>query len=270
LKGWLSALPIGVALALILVSALAPFASRGQANGTSRVYLPAISVASLPTPTPTPAGCQPIPGASYGSASISGSPTNIPAAIDPDLNLLIRGWQQTSQPLSFVTYSGVPDSRAPQLKGLFGDHRVPSFTSAYQVYDWNWASNSRGSLLTNWPVTLLGMGVSPGEEIEVPNSGYSIGSGYNALVLYATNTQITLKYTRADNVVYGYTIHVEGVCVEPSLLALYNQLNAAGRASLPALTQGQPFGRANYGEIQVAIRDSGEFMDPRSQPDWWQ
>lgn len=268
MRGWLKAPHVVAALALILVGTLVPWASHGQAAGSTHyVYIPSIQVA--PPPSPTPAGCQSIPGASYGSASINGSPTSIPAASHPDLNLDIRGWQQTNASLGFVPYGGASDPSAPNLHGLFGDNRVPTFTSAYQVYDWNWSTNSRGALLQTWPVTLLGMGVSPGEEIHVPSSGYTIGSGYQVLVLYATNSQITLKYTRDDNVVYGYTIHVEGVCVEPSLLDLYNRLNAAGRQTLPALTSGQPFGRANYREIQVAIRDSGSFMDPRSQKDWW-
>ena len=43
-----------------------------------------------------------------------------------------------------------------------------------------------------------------------------------------------------------------------------------GRARLPALEAGQAFGRARGGEIGVAIRDAGTFMDPRSDKDWWQ
>jgi hypothetical protein len=113
------------------------------------------------------------------------------------------------------------------------------------------------------------MATAPGEVLRLPDSGYSIGSGYEALVLYATEERITLKYTREDNVVWGYTIHVENVCVEPSLLALYRAWNDAGRAQLPALRGGQPFGRARGGEIRVAIRDNGTFMDPRSQGCWW-
>jgi len=113
------------------------------------------------------------------------------------------------------------------------------------------------------------MGVTPGEVLRLPDSGYDIGSGYEALVLYATKERITLKYTREDNVVSGYTLHVENVCVEPSLLALYQAWNDAGRGRLPALRGGQPLGRAQGVEIGVAIRDNGAFMDPRSRWDWW-
>jgi hypothetical protein len=112
--------------------------------------------------------------------------------------------------------------------------------------------------------------VAPEETIHVPESGYTIGSGYEVLVLYASRERITLKYTRNDNVVSGYTLHVENVCVEPTLLALYQAWNDAGRSQLPALRAGQAFGRARGDEIGVVIRDNGTSMDPRSRKDWWQ
>jgi hypothetical protein len=114
------------------------------------------------------------------------------------------------------------------------------------------------------------MGVTPGEVIYFPESGYSIGSGYMALVLYASEERITLKYTREDDVVEGYTIHVENICVEPRLLSLYREKNDQGRGRLPALGADQPIGRARGYEIGVATRDWGTFLDPRSRKDWWQ
>ena len=113
------------------------------------------------------------------------------------------------------------------------------------------------------------MGTTAGEVLRLPDSGYDIGSGYDALVLYATETRLTIKYTREDNVVRGYTLHLENVCAEPGLLSLYRQLNAQGRRTLPALRPGQPLGRATGSEILVAVRDTGNFMDPRSRKDWW-
>jgi hypothetical protein len=147
---------------------------------------------------------------------------------------------------------------------------VPALTTVYQVYDWNWGCNCRGGLLTTWEVTLAGMGVTPGEVLYFPDSGYNIGNGYEALVLYASEERLTLKYTREDNVVQGYTIHIENICVEPSLLALYESWNSAGRGRLPALGAGQPLGRARGSEFGAAIRDWGTFLDPRSRKDWWQ
>ncbi|MFN2291749.1 MAG: hypothetical protein ACK2UC_11200 [Anaerolineae bacterium] len=220
------------------------------------------------TARPEPSGCEQIPGVQYASLSVT--PQTLDAAEHPDLNLALRGYELTAAYCGLVDYGGTGDARAPQLYTLFADGRVPVFPAVYQVYDWDWGRDCRGVLLTNPPVTLAGMGVPPGEVLRLPDSGYDIGSDYEALVLYATEGRITLSYTREDSVVKGYTVHVENVCVEPSLLALYETLDDAGRVQLPALRGGQPFGRALGTEIRVAIRDAGTFMDPRSRKDWWQ
>jgi hypothetical protein len=228
---------------------------------TYYLYLPLIAKAET---------CQAIPGENYGTLSVNPPPTDRPAEVHADLNLALRGYQPTGAYLGLVDHNGSGDNNAPQLPGLFSDDRTGTVNAVYQVYDWNWGCNCRGDLLTNWDVTLAGLAVTPEETIHVPNSGYTIGDGYEVLVLYASTDRITLKFTRDDNVVSGYTLHLEDVCVEPNLLALYQVWNNAGRSRLPALRPGQAFGRARNGEIGVAIRDNGTFMDPRSRKDWWQ
>ena len=229
---------------------------------TPRAYLPFVAKPLT--------GCSPIPGVQYGTLDVEGPPTDRPAELHADLNLALRGYEATSAYLGLVNIDGLEDPKAPQLYTLFADHREPAFTTAYQVYHWDWGCNCRGDLVTKPYVTVLGMGSALAEEIYVPDSGYDIGSGYKVLVLYATKERITLKYTPNDNVVYGYTVHVENICVEPRLLALYRAMNDAGRVRLPALRFDQPFGRALGSEIRVAIRDTGAFMDPRSRKDWWE
>jgi hypothetical protein len=234
---------------------------RPAAVFTRQLYLPLIDVADT---------CPTIPGESYGTLDVDGPATDRPAEAHADLNLALRGYElNTTADKGLVDYNGAGDAGAPQLPGLFADNRTGVFTNVYQVYDWNWSCNCRGSLLANWDVTLAGLEVSAGETIHAPDSGGSLGDGYEVLVLYASMERITLKYTQQDNVVYGYTIHVENVCVEPNLLALYESWNAAGRGRLPALRPGQAFGTATGNEIGVAVRDTGEFMDPRSRKDWW-
>jgi hypothetical protein len=122
--------------------------------------------------------------------------------------------------------------------------------------------------MTDPEVTLADLVATPGETIHVPGSGYDIGDGYQVLLLYANEERLTLKYTREDTIVGGYGIHLENVCVDANLLALYRQLNDAGRHELPALRAGQAFGRARSDHIGVGMRDTG-FMDPRSRKDWW-
>jgi len=201
---------------------------------------------------------------------VNGDPTDPPAEEHPDLNLALLGYELTDAYKGLVDPGGGGDPNAPQLPGLFADNRTATFSAVYQVYGWDWGCNCRGALITDPEVTMAGLAVTPGETIHVPDSGYTIGGGYEVLVLYATPERITLKYTPDDHVIRGYTLHVENICVEPRLLALYQSWNEAGRGRLPALRAGQAFGRARGNEIGVVIRDTGAFMDPRSGKDWWQ
>lgn len=214
--------------------------------------------------------CAPIAGESYGTLTPDGPPTDRLAEQHADLNLALRGYAPTTARLGLVDYGGQADPSAPQLAGLFAERRAPAITSVHRVYDWNWDSNSRGDPISDPAVTLMELAATAGETIHAPNSGYTLGSGYEVLVLYASSQRITLKYTRNDNVVHGYTLHIEGICVEPTLLALYETWNAAGRGQLPALAAGQALGRSRGQAIGVAIRDNGSFLDPRSRKDWWQ
>jgi hypothetical protein len=228
---------------------------------TPRAYLPLIARPAGPACAPT--------GQTYGTLDPI-DPTSGDVSQHPDMNLAVRGYVATTASLGLVDYAGNVDPNAPQLYSLFGDQRTPTFNKAYQVYRWDWTCNCRAGPITKWAVTLLGMRTTPGEIIHLPKAGYDIGGGYGALVLYADPTRLTLKYTREDNVVAGYTIHLENICVDANLLALYRQLNAAGRSQLPALWPGQPIGRGPGTEIDAAIRDTGAFLDPRSRKDWWQ
>ncbi len=211
--------------------------------------------------------CQPT-GETYGRL-----PPDNPYAGDvethPDENLAVRGYEPATAYMGLVDYAGSIDPNAPQLPALFGDNRTATFSHGYRVYRWDWTCNCRSGLIQKWDVTLLGLATRPDEIIHLPVSGYDIG-GYGAMVLYASPTRLTLKYTREDDVVAGYTLHLENICTDPNLLALYRQLNATGRGELPALFPGQPLGRASGNEIDIAMRDAGSFLDPRSRKDWWQ
>ena len=93
------------------------------------------------------------------------------------------------------------------------------------------------------------------------------------MVPYAEENRLTLIYTRNDTVASGYAIHIENICVDSNLLALYRaQTDAAGwhtTGQLPALKNNQQIGTAFVGGVRVAVRDRGAFMDPRSRKDWW-
>ncbi len=271
----------GVVALIVIVAALSPSANVAFGQGTSPIppvslYLPALSQATefeqhlCPT-TST---------ATYVSIPIEGSPrqASYPPVADPDLNLVVRSYSATTALLGLVDIGGHTDANAPRLHTLYAPPRVPTFTGAHRVNDWDWACpqsltglGCRGLPLTEWEVTLISMQTAVGEAVYAPDWPRDILSGvYKAMVLYAEAERITLVYTRRDSPAHGYVIHLEGVCVDPNLLSLYQSLDAAGRSSLPGLRSGERVGQAKNASIAVAIRDSGAFMDPRSSKDWWQ
>ncbi|MDX9954162.1 MAG: hypothetical protein RBT75_08710 [Anaerolineae bacterium] len=207
--------------------------------------------------------CEPILGVSYTALSVVREGPVPDAENDAGYNLGLLDYELTYAYPGLVDYNGGEDPSAPQFPFLFGDQRVPTFPNVYRLYH-GW-----GEPVTDWPVTMLGMAVTRCEVLQVPESGYRIDQqGQQVLVIYASEERIALNYGRKDSL-YGYTIYIENVSVEPSLMALYRQLDAAGRYELPALFGSQPLGQATTSEIRVVIRDTGAAMDPRSRKDWW-
>jgi hypothetical protein len=186
-----------------------------------------------------------------------------------ELNIGARGFDSVTGDLSLIDIAGPVDAGAPQLAGLFPDERVPALSRLYQIYSWDWDCGCQGPLLADPPVSMAGFAVNAGDRIRVPRSSYYLGNDYEALVLYADSNQVTLNYTRTGNPVRGYTLYLESLAVDSHLLSLYQRTNGAGRGELPALRAGQAVGLAKGTEIDVAIRDAGGFMDPRSRKDWW-
>jgi hypothetical protein len=208
-----------------------------------------------------------------------------PAYLHADKNLALRSYSPTDLSLRELVDYGCGDSKQPpQFATLFQPHRVPPLVGFYRVYNWNWATSpepgTRGDPITDYPATALGLQATPGEVLHVPESDYDIGGGMEVLVLFADEDSITLRYTREDSSApAGYTVHVDNICTDPNLLALYNALDDAEGPryqypnfsyDLPNLPAGKPFGTARGGEIVVAIADTGAFQDPRSCDDWWQ
>ena len=202
-------------------------------------------------------------GASYAALSVVRESSVPDAENDAGYNLGLLGYELTDAYRGLVDYNGGEDPGAPQFPFLFGDQRVPNVPNVYRLYH-GW-----GEPVTDWPVTMFGMEVADFEILHVPESGYRIDpQGYQVMVIYASEQRVALNYGRKDSLA-GYTLYIENVCVEPSLLALYRQLDAAGRNDLPALFGSQALGRATTSEIRVVIRDTGSAMDPRSRKDWW-
>ena len=223
-------------------------------------------------------GCPTTSDAEFELIPILNSSDDHPDVLHGDLNFSQRGYSPTSANLTLQDYAGGVDVNAPQLSGLFQPTQFPGISQAYRASHWDWGCGEhgcRGNPITDWPVTVIGLATTPGQTIYPPDRLPEIlPRGFKALVLYAEERRITLGYTRDDTVATGYAVHLENVCVDPNLLSLYRaQNNAFGfRATgwLPALRQDQSLGITDSNEIQVAIRDRGAFMDPRSRKDWWQ
>jgi len=249
-----------ITLFLLLILARQAFVQAQKSDDYNRSYVPLVTT-NLPS-------CE-IPGQTYHALNVTGSSSNPDAEDNPDLNLGLRGYELTTASLELVEIGPLVDSKAPQFPALFSNNRVPVFSNAYHRYRWDWDCHCPTDTYSPWDTTLLGMAVAPGEIIQVPDSGYDIGGGYEVMVLYADEERITFHVGNSDKL-DGYVMHLEDVCTEPDLLALYESLHANGRRRLPVLRGHQPFGRALGNEIKIAVRDSGHFLDPRSRNNWWQ
>lgn len=251
------------------------------------VYLPLVSKMSYTCPSTSV--YQYSGGIAY---QLDGDNPVRPAYNHADKNLELRGYTPNMDPnlkRELVDYGSGDPTQPPQLATLFEPHRVPALSNFYRVYDWRWTDSpdpgTRGDPITDFPVTALGMRTTPGETLHVPTSGFDIGGGMEVIVLFADEDTVALRYAREDSVApWGYTVHVDNICTDPNLLALYNSLDDPNGPryvyvppearpysyDLPNLSAGQPFGTARSTEIIVAIVDSGGFMDTRSCNEWWQ
>jgi hypothetical protein len=212
-----------------------------------------------------------------------------PAYLHADKNIELRGYTLYTGTLKreLVNYGSDDPTQPPQFTSLFDPNRVPTLTNFYRVGSWSWARSpspgTRGAPITSPKITALGLATTPGERIRVPKSGYDIGGGMEVLLLFADEDTVALRYTREDSSgSNGYTVHIDNICTDPNLLALYNTHDRSNGPryvyryrgyccyDLPNLRAGRTLGRARGSEVVVAISDTGTFWDPRSCNEWWQ
>jgi hypothetical protein len=208
-----------------------------------------------PSPTPKPKfSCPSFSGENYDTATVIVK-NSTPISLRRDITLppLIP----ISVTLSLIDGQIVdPDPKVPQFSTVFSPKRTPRFLAAYKA-----EGELRGPQSTD--VEILELETNPGESLRFPKTGYDIGGGNAAMVLNASEDKITFKIGREDNVVLGYTLYFEGVCLDKNLEALYQRLNSEGRNSLPAIKVGQIFGWAKSDRLKIALRDTGTFLDLR-------
>ena len=78
------------------------------------------------------------------------------------------------------------------------------------------------------------------------------------MVLYADGRQLAFTYQQDDEY-EGYLVHLENLCVDPNLVALYRQLDAGGRALLPGVQNGSAVGHRIRPRGRRGRADSGSF-----------
>jgi len=198
----------------------------------------------------------------YNLIPINGQRDSRPAAEHGDLNLKLRDPQPINVELGLVDAGVGVDARAIKLSPIF----EPNFVAAYTIHDWDWGCNCKGNLIQDDDVVLVGIKTTPGEPVFIPPHPRDIYEGkYYAVLLYADEDSMTFVYAREGTVAMGYTVHYLGLYTDPNLLALYDESKGN---MLPGLTLDTPVGVAG-GQLIVAIRDNGKFLDARSINDWW-
>lgn len=282
LLGLISALTACAFLALSAMNVEGASSAPADFTPTAYVYLPLVFGGHYTCPATSTNSYD------YGTAFQYDTDNPVrPTHLHADKNLALRSYSYTDPPLrELVDYGSDDSTQPPQFATLFQPHRVPPLVDFYRVHHWDWVTSPdpgfQGDPITDYPATALGLQTTPGEILHVPESEYDIGGSpkMQVLVLFADEDSVTLRYTREDSSApAGYTVHVDGICTDPNLLALYNALDdPAGPRyqypntsyNLPNLPAGKPFGTARGTEVIVAIADTGAFQDPRSCNEWWQ
>lgn len=238
--------------------------------------------ASVALPIVSNGGCAAASANSYAVIPIEGAAYKNNALTDEnaDLRLSVLSYAPSTGAAQLVEYGGASDPNAPNFRALFQPPRIPSIAQNFRHYNWNWNEaggppyGSRGAVNTDWEVSVMSAGVSAGEGIYAPARAPIIyGGDVVAMVLYASERELTLAYNRQDSVTSGYVVHLLGFCVDGNLVGAYRAQVQNGRRAtgqLPAVRSHQQVGTASGQPLVVAIRDRGGFLDPRSRKDWWQ
>ena len=211
-----------------------------------------------------------------------------PAAAHADKNFTLRGYVVNTDSWlrrELVNYGTDDPTQPPQFATLFSPNRVPPLVGFYRVHDWNWSPSPAPGSPRRATDAVAGDGVGIAGVARrrcfvcrhPPTTSARATRSSSCMPM---SDEWRSAITREDSAgAAGYTVHVEGLCTDPKLLALYNQLNAAngpryvypnGQYPLPVLPAGKPIGVARGSEVVVAVVDSGTFMDPRSCNEWWQ
>ncbi len=280
---WMTLLGL-VAMAALLLPGKAP--ATAAPLGGATVYLPVIYRLVYTCPATSS-------NSYYQNVIYRGEvPPIRPAEQHGDKNFALRGFiTNTVEAKTLISGQADPQepNQPPQLGTIFNPDRVTTaaanITQVYHTYFWIFGiypdPGQRGGEDANPAVGVLGLGAAPGEVLQAPTSFYEVAFvnnvHYQAFVMYADADTVALHYSAEDTVVNGYTVHIDNICTDPNLLALYNALDGGGTGprytntsfNMPYIAVGQAIGTARDNLVRVKVVDTGSTIEPRMCWNLW-
>jgi len=184
---------------------------------------------------------------------------------------------------------GVVDSKMNSFMGSMFGYKPQLLAGAFDVaYGGSVPQGNDTPVKGDAPV--LQVPTEPGAEVKVPQTGYDIGGGYEAMVVFATSDRVTIHIGRHEYFVGsggnncnggkcsgGYWIYVKDICVDEQIVSAYNSVKGAQEGAgadktpiqLPMVRPGQTLGKATGSSVVVGVRDNGPFIST-FKPVYWQ
>jgi hypothetical protein len=175
---------------------------------------------------------------------------------------------------------GAVDSKMNGFMASMFGFKPSRLAGAYRMRYQNAPRGGDSEIKGNAPV--LEVAVDPANPtIKVPSTGYDIGSGNEAMVVFASSDRVTLHIGRHEYFTSsktckngqtcsgGYWIYVKNICVDQKIVSAYNSVKSAQESAgadlnpiqLPMLRAGHILGKAqSNNKIIVGVRDNGPFI----------
>jgi len=173
------------------------------------------------------------------------------------------------------TDTGAVDGGVKNMMGSMFGYKPKRLVSAYDPPD-------GGTYILEVPVD------PNNKDVKMPSTGYDIGGGMEAMVVFAASDRVTLHIGRHEYFTGtktcangktcsgGYWIYVKNICVDQQIQNAYNQVKGAQESAganlnpiqLPMVRAGQVLGKANGNSVLVGVRDNGPFISIYKS-DYW-
>ena len=185
---------------------------------------------------------------------------------------------------------GAVDSKMNGFMGSMFGYKPAKLSAAYDVsYGGSAPQGNDTAIKGDAPV--LEIPTEAGTTtVKVPSTGYDIGGGYEAMVVFASSDRVAIHIGRHEYFVGsgqnncnggtcsgGYWIYVKGICVDKQIQQAYDSVKSAQQAAgadknpiqLPMVRPGQILGKATGTSVIVGVRDNGPFITT-SKPVYWE